>query len=146
MSIINSAAVCKNNESVQRRNGRLPTLDVRRGSSSGGMRSRDLFLRSSRNSSSLCYLQMPLLISYSPSFFCYSELHCTVPDLVLRTGHPAVDATSMSRAKIGGRFRGYVEDIAALSGCRDSPAHRAGFHRHLQHSRRVVDVRVLQVD
>lgn len=52
----------------------------------------------------------------------------------------------MSRTKIGGWFRGYVEDIAAFSGRRDSPAHRAGFHRYLQHSRCVVDVRVLQVE
>lgn len=146
MSTINSTAVCKNNDrSIRRRNGRLPTLDVRQGSSSGHAVARP-FPLSLMHGILLHFVSADASLNLLFFILFYSELHCTVPDLVLRTGHPAVDATSMSRAKIGSRFRGYVEDIAALSGCRDSPAHRAGFHRHLQHSRRVVDVRVLQVN
>jgi len=72
----------------------------------------------------------------------YSELHRTVPDFILYTGHPVIDVTSMSRTETGGWFCGYVENLAAFSGCGNSSAHRASLHRYLQHSRYIVDVRV----
>jgi len=77
--------------------------------------------------------------------FLYSKLYYAVPDFISRSGHPIVNITSVSRTKIGGWFCRYVENFAAFSRCWNSTACRTGFHRHLQYSWRIVDVRVFQV-
>ena len=80
---------------------------------------------------------------FSP--FDFSEFYHTVPDPLLSHRHPLIHAASMSGAKACRRLRRHVEDIAAVPGRRHRSPHGPGLHRHLQYSRRLLDVRLLQV-
>lgn len=84
-------------------------------------------------------------LSNNKLFFVFSEFHSTVPVSLVFNRHTNIHPPSMPRSEAIGGGRRHVEGVAALPRRRHRVARRPGDHRHLQYSRGLLDVRLLQV-